>query len=113
MHTANICTDISAFAARQQAKFSNFSQAPGAAEGAVEKVERKKNATRNVSDELLKGPSFVEAGKTSRLFRLGLGLGQSSDSAQDDGDGDGDRDGGFSDSSPYERETDEVEGGRR
>jgi hypothetical protein len=111
MHMAYICADISAFAARQQAKFSNFSQAPGAAEGAVEKVERKKNGTRNVSDELLKGPSFVEAGKTSRLFRLGLG--QSSDSAQDDGDGDGDRDGGFSDSSPYERETDEVEGGRR
>lgn len=104
---ANICTDISAFAARQQAKFANFSQAPGGAEGAVEKVERKKNGTRKVSDELLKGPSFVEAGKTSRLFRLGLG--QSSDLAQGDGDGDG----GFSDSSPYERETDEVEGGRR
>lgn len=55
-----------------------------------------------VSDELLNGPSFVEAGKTSKVFRLGLGQ---SGSTADEGD--------FSDSSPYEGQDEEVEAGRR
>lgn len=78
---------VSAFAARQQAKLA---QATGTAEVTVPKVELK-TGRPSVSDELLKGPSFVEAGKVSRLFRSGLS--EKSSPVADDG---------FSDDSPYD-----------
>ncbi|KFY63781.1 hypothetical protein V496_03736 [Pseudogymnoascus sp. VKM F-4515 (FW-2607)] len=74
---------ISAFAARQQRKLAS---AAGAAVGAAEAV------LEGEGPDELNGASFVEAGKTSRVFRLGV-----------EGPGDAKADEGeFSDSSPYE-----------
>ena len=56
-------------------------------------------AKRSVSDELLKGPSFVEAGKLSRLFRSGVSERSSSSVAED----------GFDEDSPYDCDPEEEE----
>lgn len=94
MIKANAKPVVSAFAARQQAKLT---QATGNTEVTVAKVEVKTSRT-SVSDELLKGPSFVEAGKVSRIFRSGLS--QKSSPVADDG---------FSDDSPYDCDPEEEE----
>ncbi|KFY73833.1 hypothetical protein V499_06100 [Pseudogymnoascus sp. VKM F-103] len=74
---------LSAFAARQQRKLAT---AAGAAVGAAEAV------LEGHGPDELNGASFVEAGKTSKVFRLGI-----------DGPGDAKaEEGEFSDSSPYE-----------
>lgn len=86
---------VSAFAARQQAKLA---QATGQAEVEVSAVAQGA-AKRSVSDELLKGPSFVEAGKLSRLFRSGVPEKSSSPVADD----------GFDDDSPYDCDPEEEE----
>lgn len=86
---------MSAFAARQQAKLA---QATGQAEVEVSAVAVRATK-RSVSDELLKGPSFVEAGKLSRLFRSGVPE-KSSSPAVDDG---------FDDDSPYDFDPEEEE----
>ncbi|OBT74192.1 hypothetical protein VF21_07027 [Pseudogymnoascus sp. 05NY08] len=81
---------ISAFAARQQRKLAT---AAGAAVGAAEAV------LEGEGPDELNGASFVEAGKTSRVFRLGIeGPGEAKA-----------EEGEFSDSSPYEGR-DEVRG---
>ncbi|ELR03793.1 Polynucleotide 5'-hydroxyl-kinase grc3 [Pseudogymnoascus destructans] len=81
---------ISAFAARQQRKLAT---AEGAAVGAAEAV------LEGEGPDELNGASFVEAGKTSRAFRLGIeGAGEAKA-----------EEGEFSDSSPYEGR-DEVRG---
>jgi hypothetical protein len=85
-------TDISAFAARQQAKFGGFSsiEAPS-----VSASEARKKSKLSISDEILESASFVQAGSASRAFRLGLaGIGKKNGEDEDDGN--------FSDSSPYE-----------
>lgn len=92
---SNAMPDISAFAARHQLKLT---RPAGTLEAAVEKATEK-SVARRVSDELLNATSFVEAGKTSRVFRLGLG--QSG--------GEGGDEGNFSDSSPYEGQNDDVQ----
>lgn len=86
---------MSAFAARQQAKLA---QATGQVEVEVSAVAVRA-AKRSVSDELLKGPSFVEAGKLSRLFRSGVPDNSSSPAADD----------GFDDDSPYDCDPEEEE----
>lgn len=85
---------VSAFAARQQAKLA---QATGNAEVELSAVAVRASK-RSVSDELLKGPSFVEAGKLSRLFRSGVP--EKSSLAADDG---------FDDDSPYDCDPEEEE----
>ncbi len=86
---------VSAFAARQAARLTKSS---GSAEVIVEKVEVKA-AKVSVQDELLKGPSFVDAGKESRLFRSGLSQ-RLAPIKEDDG---------FSDDSPYDCDPEEEE----
>lgn len=95
MFVANIQLVVSAFAARQQAKLA---QATRNVEVEVSAVAIKV-ANRSVSDELLKGPSFVEAGKLSRLFRSGVPEKSSSPAADD----------GFNDDSPYDCDPEEEE----
>lgn len=83
VHISNTNTGLSAFAARQQRKLAS---AAGAAVGAAEAV------LEGEGPDELNGASFVEAGKTSKVFRLGI-----------EGPGDATaEEGEFSDSSPYE-----------
>ncbi|KFY41284.1 hypothetical protein V495_04980 [Pseudogymnoascus sp. VKM F-4514 (FW-929)] len=85
---------LSAFAARQQRKLAS---AAGAAVGAAEAV------LEGEGPDELNGASFVEAGKTSKVFRLGI-----------EGPGDATaEEGEFSDSSPYDGRDEERGKGKK